>query len=90
MIQILSLLLVLLLTVEQCTTAAIQANHIVFKVFSSNLFIIETSQDSTTERDGINDKDGSKGDKGNLDHKDQQDQEMEVLSLLDRNKPPVL
>ena len=44
-IQILSLWVVLLLIVEQCTTAAIQGNHIVLKLFNSNLFIIETSRD---------------------------------------------
>ena len=38
-------MLILLLTVKQCTTAAVQVNHIVLKVFSSNLFIIKTSQD---------------------------------------------
>ena len=45
MIQILSLLVVILLTVEQCTTAAVQGSHIVLKVFNTNSFIIETSRD---------------------------------------------
>ena len=45
MIQILSLLVVLLLTVEQCTTAVVQGNHIVSRVFKSNPSIIETSRD---------------------------------------------
>ena len=36
---------VLLLIVQQCTTAAIQGNHIVLKALNSNLFIIETSRD---------------------------------------------
>ena len=45
MIQILSLLVVLLLSVKQCTTAAVQGNHIVLKALNSNSFIIETSQD---------------------------------------------
>ena len=45
MIQILSLLIVLLLTVEQCTTAAVQGNHIVSGVSNSKPFIIETSRD---------------------------------------------
>ena len=44
-IQILSLFL--LVIVKQCTTAAVQGNHIVLKVFTSNPFIIETSQDET-------------------------------------------
>ena len=39
------MLVVLLLTVEQSTTAAVQGNHILLKVFNSNLFIIETSRD---------------------------------------------
>ena len=90
MIQILSLLLVLLLTVEQCTTAAIQANHIVLKVFSSNLFIIKTSQDSTTGRYGINGKDGSKGDKGKPGPQGPTGPRNGVWSLLDGDKPPVL
>ena len=38
-------MLVLLLTVEQCTTAAVQGNHIVLKALNSNSFIIETSRD---------------------------------------------
>ena len=45
MIQIISLLVVLLLTVEQCTTAAVQGNHIVSGVFNSKPFIIEASRD---------------------------------------------
>ena len=45
MIQILSLLVVLLLNVEQCTTAVVQGNHIVSRVFNSNSSIIETSRD---------------------------------------------
>ena len=45
MIPILSLLVVLLLTVEQCTTAAVQGSYIVLKLFNSNLIIIETSRD---------------------------------------------
>ena len=45
MIQILSLLVVLLLTVEQCTTAVVQGNHIVSRAFNSNPSIIETSRD---------------------------------------------
>ena len=45
MIQILSLLVVFLLTVDQCTTAAVQGNHIALKVFNTNSFIIETSRD---------------------------------------------
>ena len=39
------MLVVVLLTVEQCTTAAIQGNYIVLKEFNSNSFIIETNQD---------------------------------------------
>ena len=45
MIPILPLLAVFLLTVEQCTTAAIQGNHIVLKEFNSISFITETSRD---------------------------------------------
>ena len=45
MVQILSLLVVLLLTVEQCATAAVKGNHIALKLFNSNPFIIETSRD---------------------------------------------
>ena len=38
-------MVVLSLRIEQCTTAAVQGNHNVLKLFSSNLFIIETSRD---------------------------------------------
>ena len=39
------MLVVLLLTVEQYIIAAVQGNHIVLKLFISNLFITETSRD---------------------------------------------
>ena len=39
------MLVIFLLTVEQSTTAAVQGNHIVLKVFNSNTLIIETSWD---------------------------------------------
>ena len=45
MIQLLSLLVVLSLTVEQCTTAAVQSNNIDLNILNSNPFIIETSRD---------------------------------------------
>ena len=45
MIQTLTLLAILLLTIEQGATAAVQGNHIVLKIFNSNNSIIETTRD---------------------------------------------